>query len=52
MTWLCNSCSVPYEKVWVVSEREGVLQRLIGLYKFERVKSAYRPLADLILDIW
>jgi len=48
-TWLCNSCRMPYERVWVVSEREGVLQRLIGLYKFERAKSAYKALGDLLL---
>lgn len=50
-TWLCQNCRVPYERAWVVGEREGVLQRLIGLFKFERAKSAYKPLADLLLDI-
>lgn len=50
-SWLCGDCSVPYEKVWVVGERDGSLQRLIGLYKFERAKSAYKPLADLLLEI-
>jgi len=49
--WLCADCHVPFEKVWVVGERDGVLQRLIGLYKFERAKSAYKALGDLILDI-
>lgn len=50
-TCLCDNCVAPYEKVWVVGEREGVLQRLIGLYKFERVRSAYRPLGDLLLGV-
>jgi ComF family protein len=49
--WLCNACIVPYERVWVVDERDGVLQRLIGLYKFERAKSAYKHLADLLLAV-
>lgn len=48
---LCNTCSVPYDKAWVVGERNGTLQRLIGLYKFERTKSAYRHLGDLALEI-
>ena len=50
-TWLCENCQMPYENVWVVGERDGALQRLIGLYKFERSKSAYQPLGDLLLDI-
>jgi ComF family protein len=50
-TWLCDNCAMPFEKVWVVGERDGTLQRLIGLYKFERAKSAYRSLGDLLLDI-
>ena len=48
--WLCNTCKLPYEKAWVVGERKDTLQRLIGLYKFERAKSAYKDLADLLLD--
>ncbi|NTW61890.1 hypothetical protein HGB25_00520, partial [Candidatus Saccharibacteria bacterium] len=40
-----------YDKAWVVGQRDGVLQRLVGLYKFERAKSAYKVLGDLILDI-
>jgi len=49
--WLCKTCTVPYERVWVVGERDGILQRLVGLYKFERAKSAYKPLADLLLAL-
>ena len=49
--WLCNTCRVPYERVWVVGERTGILQRLIGLYKFERAKSAHKVLGDLLLDV-
>jgi ComF family protein len=50
-TWLCNDCHMPYARVWVVGERIGALQRLIGSYKFERAKSAYKMLGDLLLEI-
>ena len=49
-TWLCNTCRLPYERVWVVGERDGTLQRLIGLYKFERARLAYKALGDLLLE--
>jgi len=49
--WLCHTCNVPYERVWVVGERDGILQRLVGLYKFERAMSAYAELGDLLLDV-
>jgi len=49
-TWLCKKCHLPYDKIWVVGERDGVLQRLIGLYKFERVISAHKTLGDLLLE--
>lgn len=48
--WLCNTCKMPYERAWAVGAREGILQRLVGLYKFERVKSAYLMIADLLSD--
>lgn len=48
--WLCNTCRLPYERAWAVGLREGILQRLVGLYKFERVKSAYLVLADILSD--
>jgi ComF family protein len=48
--WLCADCRVPYERAWAVGNREGVLQRLIGLYKFERAKSGYKELGDLLLS--
>lgn len=49
--WLCNTCKADFSRAWVVGERKGVLQRLVGLYKFERAKSAYRDLGDLLLEI-
>src|SRR5664280_430852 len=50
-TYLCSICKVPYDKAWVVGERDGVLQRIVGLYKFERAKSAYKVLGDLLLSV-
>lgn len=47
---ICRACRVPYERAWYVGVRAGVLQRLIGLYKFERVRSAYRQLGDILLS--
>ncbi len=49
--WLCNTCKMPYEQAWLVGERSGTLQRLVGLYKFERAKSAYQSLGKLLLDV-
>jgi ComF family protein len=34
----------------VVGEREGTLQRVIGLYKFGRAKAAHKILGDLLLE--
>ncbi|HPF31105.1 MAG TPA: phosphoribosyltransferase family protein [Candidatus Saccharibacteria bacterium] len=48
---LCNSCRVPYERVWLVGKREGILQRLVGSYKFERVIEAHEVLGDLLLEV-
>lgn len=50
-TWLCNTCRVPYQRVWVIGERSGVLQRLVGLYKFSRAKAAYKDIGDLLLAV-
>ncbi len=47
---LCNTCKLPYTRAWCVGERKDVLQRLIGLYKFERTKTAYQDLAGLLDD--
>jgi len=51
ISWLCTNCRVPYQKIWIVGERDGVLQRLVGLYKFERAKAAHKQLGDLLLDV-
>lgn len=47
---VCNRCVVPYARAWCVGERSGVLQRVIGGFKFQNVYAAYKPLADLLLD--
>ncbi|HEU4830966.1 MAG TPA: hypothetical protein VFS65_02210 [Candidatus Saccharimonadales bacterium] len=41
---------MPYERAWIVGSRRGILQRLIGNYKFERMRAAYSVLGDLLLE--
>lgn len=38
-------------RAWHVGPRHDVLQRLVGLYKFERAKAAYKTLGDLLLSV-
>ena len=45
---VCAICKVPYSRAWCVGERTNILQKLIDGYKFERLKTAYRPLAELL----
>lgn len=47
---ICQRCEVPYGRAWYVGERSGVLQRLIGDFKFQNTRAAYHPLADLLSD--
>ena len=47
---ICSNCKVPYDRAWFVGLRHDTLQRLVGLYKFERVRSAYKVLGDLIIE--
>lgn len=49
--WLCRDCHTPYERVWMVGNRDGILQRLIGDYKFQRARSGYKDLGDLLLTV-
>lgn len=49
MMWLCDSCKLPYERAWAIGSRTDILQRLIGLFKFERSLEAYKQLGDLLL---
>lgn len=45
---VCSVCLVPYAHAWCVGERTDELKRLIGAYKFQNVKQAYKPLAELL----
>ena len=47
---VCRNCRVPYDRAWFVGFRRDTLQRLVGLYKFERMKSAYKTLGDLMIE--
>ena len=47
---VCTSCDVVYERAWCVGERSGVLQRLVGDFKFQNMYAAYRPLSALLID--
>ena len=46
----CLDCRQLYQRAWCVGVRAGVLQRLIGNLKFQNVRAAYRPLADMLAD--
>ncbi len=45
---VCSSCETPYVRAWCVGERSGVLQRLIGDFKFQNMYAAHVPLVDLL----
>jgi len=47
---ICTSCIVPYSRAWCVGERSGILQQLIGAYKFRYVRGARQTLARLLLE--
>ena len=47
---ICGECRPGYSQAWCVGERGGVLQRLIGLYKFQNAKAAHQPLGDLLCE--
>lgn len=46
---VCNSCRLPYSKTWCVGERSDILQRLIGIFKFQNAYAARHDLAALLL---
>lgn len=46
---VCESCREFYNKAWCVGERSGVLQRLIGDFKFNNVQAGHKALGDLLL---
>ena len=47
---ICQNCRAAYDKAWFVGLRRDTLQRLIGLYKFERMRSAYKTIGDLMIQ--
>ena len=49
---VCKGCApkTALRHVWVASEYDGVVKRLIRAYKFDRVRAAYKPLADGMLE--
>lgn len=49
-TGVCKQCDVRYERAWCVGERSGVLQRLIGDFKFQNMYAAHLPLSSLLIE--
>lgn len=47
---ICPGHSQYIDSGWVVSMREGSVRQLIDGYKFEQVRAAYKPLAQLLLE--
>ena len=47
---VCQGCDVFYSRAWYVGERSGVLQRLIGNYKFQNMLAARVPLTSLLIE--
>lgn len=45
---ICIEHNKSYKNAWVVGERTGTLQRLIGGFKFQNMKSAAQSLAKLL----
>jgi len=45
---LCGVCVSPFAKAWCVGARSEGLKTLINQFKFERVRGAYEPLAELL----
>lgn len=44
---ICNEHNSPIERAFTVSQRSGVLEDVINKFKFQHVKAAASPLADL-----
>lgn len=50
---LCKQCAahLPYSRAWYGGERREALERTIDMYKFERVRAATAPLAEVLLSV-
>jgi ComF family protein len=46
----CNRCRLPYAAAWCVGDHSAILQRLIGIYKFQNAYAARKDLADMVLE--
>jgi len=41
-------CRPGFSRAWCVATREGTVERVIDSYKFDRARSAYRDIADVL----
>lgn len=48
---LCDSCTMPYQRAFVVGERTGALKQLINVAKFESTRPACRMQARLLSEV-
>jgi len=48
---ICPKHRNPIDAAWIVGERDDVLARVIDAFKFERCKSAYQDLADVLTEV-
>lgn len=48
---MCPHCALPFLKQFCIGEREGVLRRLIEIYKYNSVRAASFELAELLESI-
>lgn len=49
-TGVCTECRVPYSKAWVISDRDGIVLKLVDEYKFNYRRSSYEVLAEMLND--
>ena len=47
---VCLSCSLPFGRQFYVSERDGLLKRLIEIYKYHSVRAAAPILAEALMS--
>ena len=47
---MCRPDAKPRQPTWCAAPRRGVLAEIIDAYKFQRVKAAHRPLAELLFE--
>lgn len=45
---LCDACKMAFTHAWVTGSRTGALKKIINDFKFERLRAAYRLLAELL----